>query len=325
MMGKKLLFLLGLSVFQVNATDIVPEQQTWVEELSTQFDLPEQELNDAIALAKLDESVLNKIQTPWEKKPWYKYYPIFITDSRINKGVAYWREHEKTFARAEQQYGIPAEIIVSIMGVETFYGKYKGDIPVLDSLYTLGFHYPPRGKFFRQEFAQYIKLSKQQDWSLRDTHGSYAGAMGLGQFISSSYRHYGVDFSGDGKVDMINDPVDAIGSIANYFASHKWQPGAPVAYPVKVSDLDAAPFLDPTLSLQQTWGELKAANITLGEGISISDDTPVKLLKLQRQDGAEYWVYLNNFYTITRYNHSPLYAMTVFQLSEHIKQAKDAK
>ncbi|MGC3836738.1 lytic murein transglycosylase [Moritella viscosa] len=225
MLGKKVLFLLGLAAFQANSAELSSEHKTWVEELSTKYDISKQVLTDA---------VLTKIQTPWEKKPWYKYAPIFITESRINKGVEYWKQYEETFAKAEAEYGVPAQVIVAIMGVETFYGKYKGNISVLDSLYTLGFNYPSRGKFFRQEFAQYIKLSEQQGWNLTDTQGSYAGAMGLGQFISSSYSHYGVDFSGDGKVDMINDPIDAIGSIANYFNKHNWKADESVAYPVKV-------------------------------------------------------------------------------------------
>jgi membrane-bound lytic murein transglycosylase B len=330
MLGKKALFLLSLAAFQVNSTELPAEHQVWVSELSSQYDLSEQVLTDAIGQANLDQNVLTKIQTPWEKKPWYKYAPIFITDSRINQGVEFWKLHEATLAKAEQEYGVPAQVIVAIMGVETFYGKYKGNIPVLDSLYTLGFNYPARGQFFRQEFAQYIQLSKQQGWALRDINGSYAGAMGLGQFISSSYRHYGVDFSGDGTIDMINDPVDAIGSIANYFSKHHWHDSAPVAYPVTVNPAEAEALLTSSLKITQTWSELKAAGITLNSAdervakIIIDDESPAKLLKLQQLDRDEYWIYLDNFYTITRYNHSPLYAMAVFQLSEKIKQTKNA-
>lgn len=343
MLGKKVLFLLGLAAFHVNSTELVnntelmnstelpEEQQGWVTELSNKYDISEQTINDAIKLANKDENVLTKIQTPWERKPWYKYSPIFITESRINKGVDYWTKHEAIFARAEKTYGVPAEVIVAIMGVETFYGKYKGNISVLDSLYTLGFHYPSRGKFFRGELAEFIKLSEQQGWNLTDIQGSYAGAMGLGQFISSSYTHYGVDFSGDGKVDMINDPEDAIGSIANYFSEHKWQTGEPVAYPVSVTTAESAePLLAKSLKITTSWGDLSEAGITIdtpenGEKIVLLEDTPAKLLKLQQLNKDEYWVYLNNFYTITRYNHSPLYAMAVYQLSEEIKQAKDAQ
>ncbi|KXO08518.1 Membrane-bound lytic murein transglycosylase B precursor [Moritella sp. JT01] len=331
MLGKKVLFLLGLAAFQANSAELNSEHNTWVEELSTQYDISKQVLTDAIGQAKFDENVLTKIQTPWEKKPWYKYAPIFITESRINKGVEYWKQYEDTFAKAEAEYGVPAQVIVAIMGVETFYGKYKGNISVLDSLYTLGFNYPSRGKFFRQEFAQYIKLSEQQGWNLTETQGSYAGAMGLGQFISSSYSHYGVDFSGDGKVDMINDPIDAIGSIANYFSQHKWKTGESVAYPVKADSEKIAALLSKSLKIKHTWADLKAAGVVLKESdervpaITIEDSSPAKLLKLQQLDSDEYWVYLDNFYSITRYNHSPLYAMAVFQLSEKIKQAKHAQ
>jgi len=331
MLGKKVLFLLGLAAFQANSAELSSEHKTWVEELSTKYDISKQVLTDAIGKAKFDENVLTKIQTPWEKKPWYIYAPIFITESRINKGVEYWKQYEETFAKAEAEYGVPAQVIVAIMGVETFYGKYKGNISVLDSLYTLGFNYPSRGKFFRQEFAQYIKLSEQQGWNLTDTQGSYAGAMGLGQFISSSYSHYGVDFSGDGKVDMINDPIDAIGSIANYFNKHNWKADESVAYPVKADSEKVAALLNKSLKIKHTWADLKTAGVVLKESdervpaIIIEDSTPAKLLKLQQLDSDEYWVYLDNFYSITRYNHSPLYAMAVFQLSEKIKQAKHAQ
>jgi len=331
MLGKKVLFLLGLAAFQANSAELTSEHKTWVEELSKQYDISEQVLTDAIGQANFDENVLTKIQTPWEKKPWYKYAPIFITESRINQGVEYWNKHAETFAKAEQEFGVPAQVIVAIMGVETFYGKYKGNISVLDSLYTLGFNYPSRGKFFRQEFAQYIKLSEQQGWKLTETQGSYAGAMGLGQFISSSYTHYGVDFSADGKVDMINDPVDAIGSIANYFNKHKWKTGGSVTYPVQVESEKVQDLLSSSLKIKHTWADLQAAGVTLKASdervpaITIAGTSPAQLLKLQQLDSDEYWVYLDNFYSITRYNHSPLYAMAVFQLSEKIKQAKHAQ
>ena len=331
MLAKKLLLLLSIAAYQVHGSELSTEHQAWVSELSEKYELSEQEIKDAINQANINQSVLTKIQTPWESKPWYKYAPIFITDTRINKGVEYWQQHEASFARAEQEYGVPAHIIVAIMGVETFYGKYKGNIPVLDSLYTLGFNYPRRGAFFRQEFAEYIKLSQQQDWQITDVKGSYAGAMGLGQFISSSYSHYGVDFSGDDHIDMINNPADAIGSIANYFSAHKWQTDGSVAYRAQLSNEQAAALVSDKLTINSTWGELAAAGITLElspeQLISrgINADTPANLLQLQQLDSNEYWVYFNNFYTITRYNHSALYAMAVFQLSEQIKQAKEAQ
>jgi len=329
MLGKKVLFLLGLAAFQVNSSELSAEHQQWVSELSDKYEISEKVITDAITQANFDETVITKIQTPWERKPWYKYSPIFITESRINKGVEYWQKHEDVLAKASSQYGVPAQVIVAITGVETFYGKYKGNISVLDSLYTLGFNYPKRGKFFRSEFAQFIKLSKQQSWDIKDVKGSYAGAMGLGQFISSSYLHYGVDFSGDGYIDMINDPSDAIGSIANYFNKHKWRDGEAVAYPVTLSaTTDTSGLLSKSLKISDTWGDLQEAGLKLNDSsysVSITADTPAKLLKLQQESSDEYWVYFDNFYTITRYNHSPLYAMAVFQLSEKIKQAKDAK
>src|SRR5690554_1243635 len=179
--------------------------------------------------AQRNEAILEAIDRPWEAKPWHQYYPIFLTEKRLAAGLKFWQEHADTLARAEHQFGVPAEIIVAIIGVETFYGEYRGKYSVLDALYTLGFHYPPRAKFFRSELEQFMLLTREESLPATELMGSYAGAMGYGQFISSSYRHYAVDFDGDNVRDLLGNPVDAIGSVANYFSRHGWQADAPVA------------------------------------------------------------------------------------------------
>ncbi|MDC0602472.1 lytic murein transglycosylase B [Aliiglaciecola sp.] len=288
-----------------------------------QFD--QQYIKDALALANKDQVILDAIARPWEAKPWYQYYPIFLTEKRLEKGLAFWQKHHDTLSRAEKETGVPAQIITAIIGVETFYGTYKGKYSVLDALYTLGFHYPPRSKFFSSELEQYFLLTREEGFDLHELKGSYAGAMGWGQFISSSYRHYAVDFDGDGVRDLLNNPVDAIGSVANYFKVHGWKGGEDVAF---MADIDETKnnhqaLLSKTLKFKDQWQALKDAGIKINSDIGLSPTQSVKLLEFDIENGHEYWVGLPNFYVITRYNHSPLYAMAVYQFSEQLRLAME--
>ncbi|GAB2682705.1 lytic murein transglycosylase B [Aliiglaciecola aliphaticivorans] len=275
--------------------------------------------------AHKNQTILDAIARPWEAKPWHQYFPIFLTEKRLAKGIEFWQQHKEDLQRAEQETGVPAQIIVAIIGVETFYGTYKGKYSVLDALYTLGFYYPPRATFFRSELAEYFLLTREEGFNLQDVKGSYAGAMGWGQFISSSYRHYAVDFDGDGVRDLLNNPTDAIGSVANYFKRHGWKPNEPVAYKANVltSDSNIDDLLSKSLKYTHTWQDLEVAGVSLNENITLSPQQSVKLLAFQQPESSEYWVGLPNFYTITRYNHSPLYAMAVFQFSQQLKQAME--
>ncbi|WP_232821212.1 lytic murein transglycosylase B [Oceanimonas marisflavi] len=316
------LALLSVAVWlsmSASAAPTVPEQQQWLNELAGKFELSQDALNQALAQAHYQQSIIDAMTRPAEAKPWHQYRPIFLTDKRIEQGAAFWQEHQPLLARAGQEFQVPAQIIAAIIGVETYYGAHMGSHKVLDALYTLGFHYPPRGAFFRSELGHYLKLAGEQQWALDEQKGSYAGAMGMGQFISSSYRHYAVDFNQDGHTNLF-DATDAIGSVANYFHQHKWQPGEPVAHPARVADEQAAgALLSDTLELDYSWAELAAAGVSTNA--ELAPDTPVKLLRLDGADGPEYWVVRHNFYVITRYNRSPLYAMAVYQLSEEIRQA----
>lgn len=274
-------------------------------------------IKSVVAKAQKNKTVLEAIARPWEAKPWHQYHPIFLTEKRLNKGVEFWKTHKETLKRAEEELGVPAHIIVAIIGVETYYGSYKGKYSVLDALYSLGFYYPPRSDFFKRELAQYLKLSQEEQWDPLAQKGSYAGAMGWGQFISSSYRHYSIDFDGDNKRDLLNNPVDAIGSVANYFKMHKWRAGEPVAYRATTEN---EKLVSKELKIEHTWQDLESSGVKLKDGnIDLPADTPAKLMALEQPEGPEYWTVLHNFYVITRYNHSPLYAMVVFQLSESLK------
>ncbi|MCC5827214.1 lytic murein transglycosylase B [Alkalimonas sp.] len=296
------------------------DTRAFMQSMIEQHEFDATQLQAVMEQAKFNQDVLNAIQRPWEARPWYQYYPIFLTEQRLLRGLQFWSQHAASLAKAEQIYGVPASIIVAIIGVETNYGQHMGQYPVLDALYTLGFYYPPRQDFFRKELAEYLLLSREEGFTPGETMGSYAGAMGLGQFISSSYRHYAIDFDGDGVRDLLSNPVDAIGSVANYFKASRWQAGGVVAVPAQVArHLDTEPWLQGrNLQLNHSVAELAAAGIRFE--VDVPPHTPARLFAFQQKEHIEYWVGLPNFYSITRYNHSPLYAMAVYQLSLQLEQ-----
>ena len=292
---------------------------TFVQQHVQQYDVTEQQVRRWLGQAEKNQQVLEAIQRPWEAKPWYQYYPIFLTDKRLQAGIDFWQKHQQTLLRAEQEFGVPAQLIVAIIGIETFYGSYLGNYPVLDSLYTLAFYYPPRSRFFTSELSEYLRLAAAEGWQVKEQLGSYAGAMGLGQFISSSYRHYAVDFDNDGKRNIISNPVDAIGSVANYFAEHRWQAGQPIAHqPAQQQDWSnvASNGMKPNTTI----GELRAEGFAIDA--EFTDEQAVKVLAFETESGHEYWLGFDNFYAITRYNHSPLYAMVAYQFSQQLLQAR---
>jgi len=274
---------------------------------------------------KQQKTAINAIARPAEGKAWKDYRPIFITSKRIKKGVQFWKDHAETLARAEKRFGVPAEIIVAIIGVETFYGKRSGNYPVLDALTTLGFDYPienttekrrdAREKFFRKELKEFLLMAREEKMDPRLLKGSYAGAMGMPQFISSSFRMYAVDFDNDGKRDLWNNTADAIGSVANYFKRHGWKAGSPIASRASV---EAAAKKMGSKKMKPH----KKINTYKKMGVSpvktLNDESLATLLKLEGRNGDEFWLALKNFYVITRYNHSPLYAMAVYQLGQAV-------
>ena len=298
-----------------------PDVQVFIDNMVKQHQFNRQQLETLFAQAEKREDILEAIARPAEKtKPWYEYRKIFLTPKRIEGGVDFWKENADILQRAGKQYGVDPAIIVAIIGVETRYGGNTGSYRVIDSLSTLAFAYPPRSKFFRSELEQFLILAREEDVDTRTAKGSYAGAMGYGQFIPSSYRAYAVDFSGDGKRDLWNSLDDIIGSVANYFHRHGWQAGEPVANKVTSSTSIAATQISKKLKPgKKTAGDFASEGITSTP--PLPDQQPVALLKLEQSDKPEYWLTSKNFYVITRYNRSPLYAMAVYQLSEAIQDA----
>jgi membrane-bound lytic murein transglycosylase B len=263
------------------------------------------------------DDIIAAISRPAESKPWYKYRPIFLTPERIRLGAAFMNTNRAALARAEEVYRIPPEIVTAIIGVETFYGRQAGGYRVLDALSTLAFDYPPRSAFFLGELEQYLLLAQEEDIDPLTIKGSYAGAMGEPQFMPSSYRHFAVDFDGDRKRDLWNNTEDAIGSVARYLNEHGWQPRQAVASPASVSGNDYQALLDLGVQPRTPLAELRKSGITAAADLPA--DLPAALIRLDGETAPEYWLGFNNFYVITRYNRSPLYAMAVYQLSEEIR------
>ncbi len=261
-------------------------------------------------LAKSDQSM----KAPPAQGSWTRYRAKFLTERHINAGVEFARRHGETLQRATRQYGVPGEYILGILAVETTFGGFVGNDRVLDALTTLGFDYQRRGPFFRQELEQYLLMTRQEGLDPARPKGSFAGAMGLGQFMPSSFLKWAVDFNGDGRRDLW-DPEDAIGSVANYFAQHGWQAGQPVTTPLSTKGkVDLTPGLERKYFL----AELQRAGLRpVG---SCQRQEPLWLLRLRHQSYDQYLVGHSNFYTITRYNQSTHYAMAVHELARTIRQ-----
>jgi len=323
---KYILLLVTLTISSiVNAVEIKlgdyknrADVNQFIERMAKQSDYSEQELVELFSSVKKQGHLFELLNKPAEKElQWHQYRHIFIKDKRIEQGVKFWREHASLLTEVSVKTGVPAEIIIAIIGVETFYGTYRGKDPVFDSLVTLAFDYPKRSSFFSRELEQLLLLAKEQNLDPKALMGSYAGAMGMPQFIASSYRSYAVDFDGDGQANLFDSIPDIFASVANYFVKHGWRANEPVAGPLTVLENNSIDQLNPGVKLDYKWSDL--AQNGLHSKTELDPDTAVALVKLEQKNAPEYWVGLQNFYVITRYNHSELYAMAVYQLSLLIK------
>jgi membrane-bound lytic murein transglycosylase B len=300
-----------------------PGQHAFARELAAEArqarpDLTEARINEILDGAVKQPGIIAAMTRPAEAKPWSDYRPIFMTEARIAGGAAYWREHAALLEPVAAEYGVPPEIIVAIIGVETSYGRITGSWRVLDALATLAFHYPPRAPYFRGELKRLLLLPEDTfPMPIGELRGSYAGAMGHAQFMPTSYATWAVDHDRDGRIDLWNNDGDIFASIAKYFIDHGWQPGAPVTDRATVGEDAIAPARDGFLPVSSV-GELAEAGFT----ISAERDpaTPATSLELAGAAGPEHWITYQNFYAITRYNRSPLYAMAVYQLSQAIAE-----
>jgi membrane-bound lytic murein transglycosylase B len=291
-----------------------------IEELVQEQGFDREELQAVFAAAQRKDSIIKAMSRPAEKtKAWYEYRAIFLTEKRASGGLAFYAKHRDVLHRAEQELGVPAEVIVAIIGVETSYGGNTGSYRVIDALSTLAFDYPKRSRFFTGELKNFLILTRDQGLDPLALKGSYAGAMGYGQFMPSSYLSYAIDFDGDGLIDIWNNPVDAIGSVANYFNRHGWKTGEPVVFTAQASAGAADSWFvqrRSDLVPEHTVADFAGAGITVEQ--DLGPDDMATAMKFELEDGYEYWLGLHNFYVITRYNHSAMYAMSVHQLSREI-------
>jgi membrane-bound lytic murein transglycosylase B len=318
--------ILTLALVSILSTSCLAQQHPGAEEFAakaaSEYDLNQEEVIQLLQNARFKQSIVDAISRPAEAKPWYDYRPIFITDKRIRQGVEFWRENEALIDQASEKFGVDPHIIVAIIGVETFYGRITGSYRVLDALATLSFYYPDTGNdrsgFFSKELMNFLVLGGEEGLPLEDVTGSYAGAMGLGQFMPSSYREYAVDLDGDGRRDLWSSLPDVIGSVANYLHRHGWEAGQPITYPaVKAAGADmelvARRDFKPKISM------LEVAQGGFTSSQPVSGDMLASVARLEEEDGDHYFITFKNFYVITRYNRSPLYAMAVYELSEAIR------
>lgn len=283
------------------------------QQMSARYGFNAESLTATLAQAQRRDTILTTIAKPAEHKPWYVYRPIFMTAERIDAGARFWTDHAAVLARAEQEYGVPASIIVAIIGVETFYGRNTGNFRVIEALGTLAFHYPPRATFFRAELENFFLLARDENLDALTPTGSYAGAMGLPQFMPSSFRNFAVDFDHDGHRDIWRNTDDAIGSVANYLKKHGWVARQAIVMPVMPGTANAALASDK-LELKRTAAQFMAAGVRTFA--PVDPELPAVLIAYESKEGAEYWLGFKNFYAITRYNRSPKYALAVAQLAD---------
>ncbi|MGE0082105.1 MAG: lytic murein transglycosylase B [Thiohalomonadaceae bacterium] len=296
------------------------EVQGFIDEMVREHAFDREPLVRLMDDARTRDDILAAISRPAEAKPWRDYRPIFVTEDRIRGGVAFWRQHADALAAAEREFGVAPHIIVAIIGVETRYGKHTGRYRVLDALATLAFDYPPRSEFFRGQLSQYLIMAREEGIDPRELTGSYAGAMGQPQFMPSSFRNFAVDFDGDGRRDLWRNPVDVIGSVANYFHMHGWRAGESVAHPIARGDARLDSVVNTTLAPDTAAWALSDLDLQVP---GLAPTEKVSVVKLDGENGAEYWLARHNYYVITRYNRSLLYAMAVHQLGEAIREAME--
>ncbi len=323
----KSIFLFCFSILVYSQTSFSAEDprdqsntKAFIGQLVEQHGFQRPQLEKLFKQVRIKKSIIRAMNRPAESKPWYDYRKIFVTEKRIRGGVKFWKENQTLLSKVEKQYGVAAQIIVAIIGVETGYGENTGSFRVIDALATLAFNYPRRSQFFSKELEQFLILCREENIDPLKPIGSYAGAMGLPQFMPSSFRKYAQDLDQDGKRDIWHNRGDVIASVAYYFQKHGWRTTATVAFPVTAAGVNYDTLITKDLKPEKTVAEMKSAGITIPADIGIDDKA--RLIKLENQWGSNYWLTLHNFYVITRYNHSTLYAMAVYQLSQEILDSR---
>ncbi|MFQ5788963.1 MAG: lytic murein transglycosylase B [Acidobacteriota bacterium] len=294
-----------------------PELLSFIEDMAERHGFDRAELKGVFSKTRFQPRIVKIMSRPKDARTWEAYRPMFVNSERIQGGLGFMKRNAHALKRASERFGVPEEMVTAIIGVETHYGKQTGRYKVLDALVTLAFDYPLRAGLFRRELEHYLLLTREEGIRPLSLKGSFAGAMGIAQFMPGSYRHYGVDFDGDGKRDLVRSVVDAIGSVANYLTAHGWESRQPVAVRARVAGEGGQALPGAGLESWYSLEELRRHGVTPAE--DVPGNRHAMLVALQTEDGPEYWLGLRNFHVLTRYNHSVHYAMSVYQLSREIR------
>ncbi len=320
---RRIIFIAAiLSIHCVHADAALLKQrdtQAFIHDLVAHDQFDRKQVQNILAAAKFQPQIIAAMERPYEKKNWDVYRALFLTPERLKSGLSFWRNNQQILRKVEQEYGVPAEMIVAILGVETLYGKRQGDYRVLDALTTLAFYYPARSAYFKRELREFLLLCREHGVSATRYKGSYAGAMGKPQFMPSNYRVYAVDFKGRGHPDLMRADRDVIMSVANYFKKHGWQTQQMVVEKVQVPHAPTRSLVMNSKAPNYTFGQLLQAGVHLQMRQKFHPQE-AGLLELITANGPEYWMAYPNFYVITRYNTSPQYALVVYLLAESLRE-----
>lgn len=299
------------------AATLRPEVESFIDEMAVKHGFERGALRALFRRLEPRPAVIRAMSTPGTARPWHEFRALYIEERRIAGGVEFWRRNASALSRAAREFGVPEEIIVATIGVETVYGRNTGRFKVLEALAMLAFDYPPRAALFRAELEEFLLLARETGFDARGIRGSYAGAMGIPQFLPSSYRKYAVDFDGDGRADLWNSAADAIGSVANYYRAYGWRSGAPVIVPARAEGDAIEAVLAQGIKPHSSIAELKARGV---QPLSEADESSLAtLVRVEAETGPEYWLGLQNFYVITRYNRSVNYALAVYGLARELR------
>jgi membrane-bound lytic murein transglycosylase B len=312
--------LLGAAADRAAALDVKrPDVKEFIDHMADTSSFSKHQLRKLLKAAKSQPAIVEAMDRPAEKaKPWFEYRPIFVTERRIREGADFWMAHRQALDQASVRSGVAPEYLAAILGIETYYGRLTGSYRVLDALATLAFDYPARAKFFRDELEQFLLLTRDARLDPLSVKGSYAGAMGAPQFMPSNYRRYAVDADADGRIDLWSNWPDVCASVGNYLKEHGWNAGEPVLSEANVTPDKPADLDGRKLALSETVGSLRTKGVSFDA--ALADDAPALLIAADDADGTHWRVGYNNFYVITRYNHSALYAMAVYELAAAVKQ-----
>ena len=317
--GSLIFGLLALFICQAYAA-LTPAETQFIKTVSQKYQIPESKVSEIVKSINYNPEIIKKMTTPYEALDWQKYREHFITTPRIHGGQFYQTLHAKTFQQAYQQYGVNQNTITAIIGIESFYGKHTGTYNVLDTLGTLAFYYPPRAKFFQKELQQYIVLSLKNDLSITTLKGSYAGALGIPQFMPSSYNHYAVPGQAQQtSINLFSNHDDAIMSVANFLRDAGWQRNQPVACSIAANKAIKPTLASKSTQPQHTLAWYAQRQVSSACTQSLNPNTMAALVNMGSAATPDYWLVFNNFNAIMRYNPRINYAMAVFQLSQAIQ------